>query len=482
VRVVVRPVVTMLLAAALLAVPAATLASQRRAPAHLAIPASDWTTYHHDGLRTGDGVIHGVFTSLRARVTWHLPRATASERGDQIYASPLVVGTTAFVATLDDRVYAISLRTGRTRWERSLGPTYTPPSSVCGDIGPSVGVVGTPVIDEVRGELFVVANLGHGAGGHVPQHRLFGLSIKTGRLLLNRPVDPPGQQTVYLLQRTALALSAGRVIFGYGGNDGDCGSYHGWITSVPESGSGPMDRYEVAKVDGTTDGKGAVWMGGGAPVVDGHGDVYVADGNGNAGSASDAYDYSDAVLKLTPTMQLLDWFAPTTWYSDNGADLDLGSSQPELLPNGKVFQIGKTQTVYVLDPSNLGHIDGAEPTFTMCNGLGDAHGGDAIVGSLVVIACGGGLDAARYSSSPPYGTEVWSQTAAAGPAVFAAGLIWSISNGSSSSTLYGLIPSTGAVKVHADFGGVQNHFPTPAIGDNMVVVASQSSLLGFPPG
>ena len=45
----------------------------------------------------------------------------------------------------------------------------------------------------------------------------------------------PGQQVVFLLQRTGLAISKGRVIFGYGGNDGDCGNYHGWVTSVPES-------------------------------------------------------------------------------------------------------------------------------------------------------------------------------------------------------------------------------------------------------
>jgi outer membrane protein assembly factor BamB len=482
-----RRVAPMTVAAALIAVTAAMLATTYAAPAGArddprAAPATDWTTYHHDGLRTGDGVISGTFASLHPSFRWDLPTATASERSDQIFASPLVVGTTAFVTTLENRVYAISLTTHRTLWARQLGAAYTPPSGVCGNIGPNVGIVSTGAIDESRGELYVVADVGLGKGGQSPVHRLFGLSIATGKTLLDRDVDPPGQQSIYLLQRASLAIDKGRVIFGFGGNAGDCGSYHGWVISVPEHGGGAIDRYEVAKVDGVTDGKGAVWMGGGAPVIDAHGDLYVADGNGDATSLGNRYDLSDAVLKLTPTMRLLDWFAPTTWYSDNAGDADLGSGQPELLPDGRLFQIGKTQTVYVLNPNHLGHIDGSVPTFTMCSGLGDqnAYGGDAIVGPFVVIPCGGGLDAARFSSSPPYGTEVWSQTATAGPPVYAAGLIWSIDPGSG--TLFGLYPATGTAKVQYTIGSEQNHFPTPAIGDNMVVAATQTSLYGFPPG
>jgi outer membrane protein assembly factor BamB len=479
----VRRAIPVALAAALIAIPVTTLAARQRASSPHAVPATDWSTYHHDALRTGDGVIHGTYTSLHPKVQWNLPTQTAAERNDQIYASPLVVGTTAFVTTLENRVYAISLSTHHTIWSRTLGASYTQPSSGdCGDIGPNVGIVGTPVIDEGRGELYVVGAVGIGKGGRVSVHRLFGLSTKTGKVLFDRDVDPPGQSSEYLLQRTGLALDRGRVIFGFGGNDGDCGDYHGWVSSVSESGAGAIDRYEVARVDGRTDGKGAVWMGGGAPVVDAHGYVYVADGNGDATSQGDPFDYSDAVLKLTSTMRLVDWFAPSTWYSDNGSDLDLGSSQPELLPNGKVFQIGKTNQVYVLNSSHLGHIFGAVPTFALCteSGGSDAHGGDAIVGSLVIVACGAGLDAAHFTSTPPYGTEVWTQGATSGPPVYAAGLIWSVDpNGA---VLYGISPATGNVQLQYSLGSEQNHFVTPAIGDNMVVVASQTTLFAFPPG
>ena len=468
------------LALGLVSVVAATAAEGARTGSGT-VPASDWPTYHHDALRTGDGVIRGVYHTLRARIDWHLPTRTAAERADQIYASPLVVGTTAFVTTLENRVYAISLRTGRTIWARALGHAYTQPSGVCGDIGPNVGVIGTPTIDEARGELFVVADVGIGVGGQVPVHRLFGLSLTTGRVMLDRDVDPPGQQSIYLLERVSLAIDKGRVIFGMGGNAGDCGQYHGWVISVPETGSGPIARFEVGP--GPGQGQGAVWMAGGAPVIDGRGNVFVADGNGSATSSGDAYDYSDAVLKLTPTMHLLDYFAPITWTSDNAGDADLGSSAPMLLPDGELIQVGKTETGYVLNPNHLGHIDPAVRTFSACSGLGDDHG-DTLVGSLVVLACSGGLDAYRYTPTAPWGTQVWTQANTNGPAVFAAGLVWSVNasqDSSGTSTLYGLAPATGNVRLQLAFGPVQNHFPSPAVGDNMVVVCSTTSLLAFPP-
>ena len=40
-------------------------------------------------------------------------------------------------------------------------------------------------------------------------------------------------------------------------------------------------------------------------------------------------------------MQLLDYFAPTTWHADNATDADLGSTPPALLPNGLVVPGGQ---------------------------------------------------------------------------------------------------------------------------------------------
>jgi outer membrane protein assembly factor BamB len=448
-----------------------------------AVPASDWTTYHHDERRTSDGVLRGTFATLSPKFVWNLPTATASERNDHLYGSPLVAGSVAYVATLEDRVYAISLKTGHTLWSRTLGPTYTPPGSVCGNILPTVGIVSTPVIDLSRNKLFVVGDTGTRAGGQVPVHRIFGLSLTNGKVMLDRVVDPPGQNPVYLLQRVSLGLDAGRVIFGFGGNGGDCGPYHGWVESVPEAGGGAIDRFEVAK--DPTQGRGAVWMGGGAPVIAPNGHVFVADGNGDAITSTSAYDNSDAVLELTPTMHLIDFFAPPTWYSDNKSDFDLGSGQPELLPNGLILQVGKTHLGYVLNASHLGHITAHPAEFTICDRPGDqpdrADGGDALVGSMVVVPCLFGLDAVRVLKGRPYGRPVWNQPDTNGPPAYAGGLVWSIKFGAGGSKLYALNPNTGGVEHEASIGPIQNHFPTPAIGDNLVVVTTTTQVDVFAP-
>ena len=70
-------------------------------------------------------------------------------------------------------------------------------------------------------------------------HVLAGLSTSTGKVEMTRDVDPPGADTAALLQRTGLTLAQGRVVFGFGGNDGDCATYRGRVVSVPEAGGRP---------------------------------------------------------------------------------------------------------------------------------------------------------------------------------------------------------------------------------------------------
>ena len=124
---------------------------------------------------------------------------------------------------------------------------------------------------------------------------------------MSERVDPPGSDPAAELQRTGLNLTDGRVVFGMGGNYGDCSDYRGRIGSVAEGGSAPL----FFSVDaGAGDTQGAVWMGGAAPVVDAHGDVWVSTGNGSVHTDSQPYDDSDSALDLTPTMQLKQFFAP----------------------------------------------------------------------------------------------------------------------------------------------------------------------------
>ena len=60
-------------------------------------------------------------------------------------------------------------------------------------------------------------------------------------------------------------MTGGRVIVGFGGNWGDCGSYHGWLVAVPESGGTVQSTFEVEPQSGATGG--AIWGAGDGPAV-----------------------------------------------------------------------------------------------------------------------------------------------------------------------------------------------------------------------
>ena len=302
----------------------------------------------------------------------------------QLYGEPLESTGRVYVATEADSVYALAADTGTVLWKTKVGNPVPSSDLPCGDISPTVGITSTPVVDPGLGEIFVVDDE---LDAGVPAHVLVALNMYSGAVLLRQTVDPPGALTSAILQRTALTLDEGHVVFGYGGNNGDCSSYHGWVVSVPESG-GPMGTFEVDH--GAGQSQGAVWMGGAAPIVDSSGNIWVAAGNGSVSSSGAAYDDSDSVLELNPSLGLEQLFAPSDWASDNGTDRDLGSSSPALLPNGTVVQAGKSQTAFLLRQSALGGIGGQTSDISMCSGH-NVDGGDAVSGDVVYLPCQGGV-------------------------------------------------------------------------------------------
>ena len=63
---------------------------------------------------------------------------------------------------------------------------------------------------------------------------------------------------------------------------------------------------------------------------------------------------------------------PSTWLHDNLTDADLGSSSPAVLPDGLVFQAGKSGTGYLLQGSSLGGIGGQVAQLAgLCGGVVD---------------------------------------------------------------------------------------------------------------
>jgi polyvinyl alcohol dehydrogenase (cytochrome) len=430
--------------------------------------AGSWTVYHNDP--AGDGVAPQVSAVRTTTEVWTSPALDG-----QIYGEPLVYAGRVYVATENDTVYALSAATGAVTWSAHLGQPVPAHSLPCGDITPNVGITGTPMIDQARGEIFVVADeLANGS----PAHELVGLATASGRIEMRQDVDPPGAVPADLLQRTGLTLDAGQVVFGMGGNYGDCATYRGRVVGVPETGGTPK-YFTVDAAPGES--QGAVWMGGAAPVVDSHGDIWVSTGNGSVYSDQHAYDDSDSVLELSPSLQLMQFFAPSTWATNNSQDLDM-SIAPALLPDGQVVLAGKSRIIYLLNGAHLGGIGHQQATLgtnghtvgTACSD--DIDGGVAVTGMTVYLPCLAGIIAVQATSSPAALHLLWSSGTGGGPPIVAAGLVWTMGQ---NGVLYGLDPATGRVRQQVTVGAPANHFPTPSVGDGLLIAACADNVVAF---
>jgi outer membrane protein assembly factor BamB len=332
---------------------------------------------------------------------------TASVDG-AVYAQPLVVGSEVIVATENDTVYALSAPDGAVLWTRHLASPVTA-GLPCGNINPS-GITGTPVADPATGRLWVVTFTAQPAY----RHTLWELDLATGKTDWQRPIDVSGSDPRAQQERGALTLLGSRVYVPFGGLDGDCSDYKGRVAGAPVSGSGPVVSFTTANQR-----QAGIWAPAGESVRDGS--LYVATGNG---MPEDQVDDSDSVLRLSPGLAVQDRFTPANFAALSAGDLDLGSTAPALLPDGRIFQIGKQGTGYVLDGSRLGGTGGELASSHLCEG---GFGGDAVDGSTVVFSCYTSLRAIQVT--PTAGIHIlWSVTSyAAGPPIIAGGVAWDVS-------------------------------------------------------
>ncbi len=422
---------------------------------------TSWTVYHGDPAGSGSSSqTTAVNTSSEA---WTSPALDG-----ELYGEPLISSGDVYVATESDTVYALSASAGSVIWSTHLGNPVAASSLPCGDISPTVGITGTPVIDRSRNEIFVVADeLVNGS----PAHILVGLNAASGKTEMTQDVDPPGSDPAALLQRTGLTLDAGQVVFGMGGNYGDCSTYRGRVGAVSEGGGTPT-FFTVDAANGES--QGAIWMGGAAPAVDANGNIWVGVGNGSVYSSSQPYDDSDSVLELSSSLKLLQYFAPSNWASNNEHDLDM-STEPALLSDGQVVEAGKSRIIYLLNGSDLGGI-GAEQA-SLSSGCGeDIDGGTAVVGMIVYLPCLSGVIAVEATQSPPALKILWNSGIGGGPPIVAGGLVWSIGQ---DGTLFGLDPSTGQVRQQVSIGPPATHFPTAAVGEGLLLAAAANRVVAF---
>ena len=151
------------------------------------------------------------------------------------------------------------------------------------------------------------------------------------------------------------------------------------------------------------------------------------------------------------------------------------STAPALLPDGQVIAAAKSGIVYLLNGAHLGGI-GHQQALLRAACADDIDGGFAVSGMTVYLPCLSGIAAVRAARSPARLRLLWRTGTGGGPPIIAAGLVWTIGQ---NGVLYGLNPATGRVRQQASIGGQANHFPTPSVGDGLLLAPDARHIVAF---
>jgi hypothetical protein len=290
-----------------------------------------------------------------------------------VYAQPLYISNLAtngsshnviFVATEMASVYAFdadNFGDGSPLWRVSLlQPGETPQAG--GNPKPFQALTSTPVIDPGANTMYLVSAQKSSSGGFF---RLHALDIATGQERAGSPVvihaSVPGTNaeavngmiplTLSCIQRAALLLSKGTLFIGFSA----CPT--GWLLSYDAA---SLSQIAVLNMSPNADGygqfggAGGVWMGGGGPVADADGNVYVSTGNGPYDGST---EWANSVLKLDAQLHILDHFTPSDWAFLQCRDLDMASGGLMLIPGqSQIVGGSKAGKMYLLNTQNLGQM------------------------------------------------------------------------------------------------------------------------------
>ncbi len=376
---------------------ASTVDTTKSASATIAV--TDLTgvvTYHNNVARDGTNTQEYALTPSTVTTT-SFGKIFSCRVDGAAYTQPLwvpslsfggVLRNTIFVATQHDSVYAFDadLSACAKLWSINLldtahggtsGETTVPTADVGNgfqDIQPEIGVTGTPVIDLASGTLYVVSKSEGPAGSF--HHRLHALDLITGDEKFAGPVtiaasvagtgDGSGGGILSFdrrnqHQRSGLTLVNGTIYVAWASHE-DRDPYHGWVIGYDDASLAQVAVFNT----GPNGSRGGVWMAGGAPAVDGSGNLYVSTGNGtfdgNSGTPPND-DFGDTVMKIGTSsgLSLVDWFTPFNQAFLDGQDADLGSSGVVILqdqtsgPAHLLVAGGKEGRLYLLDRDVMGN-------------------------------------------------------------------------------------------------------------------------------
>jgi hypothetical protein len=471
----------------------------------IAAGAGTWTQYAHDPQRTSVDPDQPPISQIN--LDWTVPVDGA------VFAQPLVWNGRVYVATENNSIYAFDATTHATAWQRlsiaspALDGDLVSGGAHCSNLGPTVGITSTPVIDPSTGRLYAVAQVRSSSLMSTLHYELLTLDANTGTTLSTKVIDPwfrgglgdhTSAETAVEQQRGALLLANNTIYVPFGGRVLGCGTWYGWMASISTT-TGSENTFQIpAQPKG-----GSIWSPGG-PSLDASGNVWATSGNASCpgGCQSSQIDLTESVIKFSPGLGVLDSFTPSNWVELNNDDLDIGSFTTAHLGNDLAFQTGKSGQGFLLRESNLGHSSstgqtGAQiSTQQVCNINNPfAHAAAAWVPPNLYLPCQERVKRIQITAgaSPSFTIAAMGPSNSyTGSTVFSGGIVWNVnptfdSNGNvvsgtlnsyNAQTLTTLFPP---ITLQLTSGQLLKpaHFASPASGNNHLYVATDGQLSAY---
>ncbi len=354
-------------------------------------------TRSYDNGRSGANLQETILTPANVNST-NFGKLFTFHTDGEIYAQPLYVSNLAiaggthnvvFVASMLNTIYALDADTGTQLWSQNFGSPINPQNvqnqqNISYATG--LGILGTPVIDPTTNIMYFVSGSQPASGAAQYSFNLNAIEIATGLPVSGSPVTIAATYStadlttplVFSAQtqnpRPGLALANGNVYIAFASHN-DIAPYNGWVLAYNTSTLAQTAVYS----DTTTGTLGGIWNSGQAPTIDAAGNLYISTGNGSFGTTvNNLVQTGNSFIKLSPTLQLLDYFTPYNSAVMNSGDMDLGSSGLLLIPNTNyVLGGGKEGVLYLVDTTAMGEFnassDNVRQEFQAVYGVGTSH-------------------------------------------------------------------------------------------------------------
>ena len=376
------------------------------------------TTWHNDNWRTGQNVEETSLTpttvapSAFGKICSVQSVAKGGVLDGQVYAQPLTVWDSTnnrnvvYVVTENDSIFAFDgtnckLITSNTnlipRSTEAPADCHLIGGGACETISPTVGILGTPVIDTVSNTIYLVtesqspptkpttwyhrihaldlSTLAEKTAYHSP-HVLSGKSQGVS-FVSHSHIQRPG---LLWLSASQSGLANNTVYIAFSMMDGVPGPHpRGWILGYnAQNLQTPPLAYTT--VPGSTLIGGGIWQAGAglAAGVDQSGQtfIYFSSADGTFDLANSGPDAADSFIKVTPSLQYPSgsyYFTPSDEFYRECSDLDYGSGGVVLIPDGSIsghplvaVKGDKESYLWALDRTNLGGYNAGQCSTNSC--------------------------------------------------------------------------------------------------------------------